>query len=52
METQAKIIEITKDGKKQYRILSKTGKNLGTFLTRKAAEKRLTEVEMFKHMKK
>ena len=40
---------IRKEGKK-YCIYSKTGKKLGCYPTRKAAEKRLKEIEMFKHM--
>jgi hypothetical protein len=36
----------------EYRVLSQKGKNLGTCKSRKGAEKRLAEVEMFKHMDK
>ena len=37
----------------QYYVKSHTGKNLGgPYKSRKAAEARLAEVEMFKHMKK
>jgi len=36
----------------QYMVCSKKGKNLGTYKSRSAAEKRLAEVEMFKHMDK
>lgn len=44
---------IRKDGTKSkpYCIYSKSGKKLGCFETRKGAEKRLAEIEMFKHMK-
>jgi len=35
-----------------YQVKSKTGKNLGKYKTKAAAEKRLKQVEMFKHMKK
>lgn len=35
----------------QWRVYSKTGKNLGTFNSYQAANKHLKEVEMFKHMK-
>ncbi len=44
---------IRKDGTKSkpYCIYSKKGKKLGCFETRKGAEKRLAEIEMFKHMK-
>jgi hypothetical protein len=34
----------------QYRLVSKsTGKNLGTYLSRKGAEKRERQVQYFKH---
>lgn len=36
----------------KYKVVSKTGKNLGTYNTKKAAEKRLKEVEYFKHKNK
>ena len=36
----------------RWRVYSRTGKNLGTYSSRKAAEERLKEVEMFKHMDK
>lgn len=35
----------------KFRVLSDTGKNLGTFPTMAAAEKHEREVKMFKHMK-
>lgn len=38
------------DGK--YRVLSQKGKDLGTYKSRKAAEKRLRQVEFFKHLDK
>jgi hypothetical protein len=37
--------------KSKYRILSKKGKNLGTFTSRKAAEKHLRAIEYFKRKK-
>lgn len=46
---------IRKDGTKDkpYCIYSeKTGKNLGCYKTKKEAENRLKQIEMFKHMKK
>ena len=36
----------------RWRVYSGAGKNLGTYRSRKAAEDRLKEVEMFKHMDK
>ena len=43
---------IRKDGSKSkpYCIYSKSGKGLGCYPTRKQAEKRLAQIEMFKHM--
>ena len=39
--------------KQGWKVFSKLGKNMGgPYKTRKEAEKRLNEVEMFKHMKK
>jgi hypothetical protein len=35
-----------------YRVVSKGGKNLGTYRTRAEAERRLRQVEMFKHMRR
>jgi hypothetical protein len=40
---------IRKIGENKYRVVSQKGKNLGTYPSRKAAEKRLQEVEYFKH---
>lgn len=40
------MIRKVKDG---YRVVSKSGKNLGTYKTKKAALKRLRQVEYFKH---
>ena len=37
---------------KLYKVLSKKGKNLGTSTSRTEAEKRLRQVEFFKHLKK
>lgn len=38
-------------GKNKWRVLSKKGKNLGEYGSKEKAEKRLQQVEMFKHMK-
>ncbi len=35
----------------KYRVLSQTGRNLGTYSSKSAAEKRLKQVEYFKHKK-
>ena len=36
----------------KFRLVSKKGKNLGTFKTRAEAEKREKEVQFFKHLRK
>lgn len=38
-------------GKNEWRVLSEDGKVLGTYSSKEAAEKRLKQTEMFKHMK-
>ena len=48
----SKIITVQENKKKKYRVVSENGRNLGTYNTRPEAEKRLKQVEMFKHMKK
>ncbi len=35
-----------------FRLVSKSGKNLGTFRTKAAARRRERQVQMFKHMKR
>ena len=35
-----------------YRVLSESGRNMGTYRTRAEAEKRLRQIEMFKHLKR
>ena len=47
-----KVAIIRKMPNGKYRILSHKGKSLGVFNTHEEAEKRLKEIEMFKHMKK
>lgn len=42
---------IIKQGNK-YRVVSEKGKNLGEYKSKEEAEKRLREVEYFKHAKK
>jgi hypothetical protein len=44
-----KLAKIRKMPDGRYRVLSQTGKNLGTYKSRKGAEKRLKQVEYFKH---
>jgi len=45
---------IRKDGNKSkpYCVYSKNGKNMGCYPSRKSAEKRLREIEIFKHLNK
>jgi hypothetical protein len=35
-----------------YRVLSESGRNMGTYRTKAEAEKRLRQIEMFKHLKR
>jgi hypothetical protein len=35
-----------------YRVLSESGGNMGTYRTKAEAEKRLRQIEMFKHLKR
>lgn len=44
-----KLAKIRKLPDGRYRVLSQKGKNLGTYKSRKGAEKRLKQVEYFKH---
>jgi len=44
-----KLAKIRKMPDGMYRVLSRTGKNLGTYKSRPSAEKRLRQVEYFKH---
>lgn len=41
-----------KKEKSNYKVESKSGKNLGKYKTKKEAEKRLKQVEYFKHKDK
>lgn len=34
-----------------YRVLAESGRSMGTYRTKAEAEKRLRQVEMFKHMR-
>ena len=43
------MIKQTKD---TYKVVSESGKNLGKYKSRAEAEKRLTQIEYFKHKKK
>jgi len=35
-----------------YRVLSESGRNMGTYRTKAEAEKRLRQIEMFKRLKR
>lgn len=43
---------IRKINKRKWRIISKSGKNLGEYDTKAGAQRRLRQVEYFKHRKK
>ena len=47
-----KLAKIRKMPDGRYRVLSQTGKSLGTYKSRKGAERRLKQVEYFKHLDK
>jgi hypothetical protein len=50
---EARIVQRQREGKKVWCVESeKTGRSFGCYPTRKQAEERLKQVEMFKHMKK
>lgn len=38
--------------KEGFRVVAESGRNMGTYPTREQAEKRLRQIEMFKHMRK
>jgi hypothetical protein len=48
----AKIAKVRKLPDGRYRVLSQKGKDLGTYKSQRAAEKRLRQVEFFKHLDK
>ena len=43
---------IKKKGNKYVVVSEKTGREFGTYKTKKEAEKRLKQIEFFKHLKK
>ena len=43
------VIRKVKEG---YRVLSESGRNMGTYATKEEAEKRLKQIEYFKHRRK
>lgn len=52
IQSLVKIARIRKLPDGRYRVLSQKGKDLGTYKSRKGAEKRLKQVEYFKHLDK
>lgn len=48
-ESLVKLAKIRKLPNGKYRVLSETGRNLGTYKSRSGAKKRLKQVEFFKH---
>jgi hypothetical protein len=49
LESLVKLAKIRKMPDGRYRVLSQTGKNLGTYRSHEGAKKRLKQVEFFKH---
>jgi hypothetical protein len=52
IQSLVKLAKIRKMPDGRYRVLSQTGKNLGSYKSREGAEKRLKQVEYFKHLDK
>ncbi len=52
LSQMVKISYIRKLKNGKFRVVSRTGKNLGTYTSKEAAKKRLRQVEYFKHLKK
>jgi hypothetical protein len=52
LQSLVKIARIRKLPDGRYRVFSQKGKDLGTYRSQKAAEKRLRQVEFFKHLDK
>jgi hypothetical protein len=52
IQVLVKIAKVRKLPDGRYRVLSQKGKDLGTYKSQKAAEKRLRQVEFFKHLDK
>lgn len=52
LQSLVKLAKIRQLPDGSYRVLSQKGKDLGTYKSRKAAEKRLRQVEFFKHLDK
>jgi hypothetical protein len=51
LEATDKAIAVIRKKGNKFCIYSKTGKNLGCYKTKKEAENRLSQIEMWKHMK-
>ncbi len=46
------MIEVIRKVKEGYRVVSESGRNMGTYATKEGAKKRLKQIEFFKHNKK
>ncbi len=46
------VIRVIRKVKEGYRVLSESGRNMGTYATKEEAKKRLRQIEFFKHKKK
>ena len=46
------VILVIRKVKEGYRVVSESGRNMGTYATKEEAEKRLKQIEYFKHKRK
>jgi hypothetical protein len=46
------VILLIRKVKEGYRVVSESGRNMGTYTTKEEADKRLKQTEYFKHKKK
>lgn len=45
------VIPVIRKVKEGYRVVSESGRNMGTYATKEEAKKRLKQIEYFKHTK-
>jgi ribosomal protein S4E len=46
------VVLVIRKVKEGYRVVSESGRNMGTYPTKEEAKKRLQQIEYFKHKKK
>ena len=46
------MIPVIRKVKEGYRVVSESGRNMGTYATKEEAQRRLKQIEFFKHMKR